>query len=1081
MQINLLAGSLLESGCSNLYLRKRGDDIIAVPLLGAKSPGNHIINENTYEVRGEFCGVSFSCRLLLADEDSSWLWDVQLANTGNEKLELDLLYVQDVGMACAEGNDKNEFYISQYVDHTALKHNKHGHIVCCRQNEHYSDSVPWLALGSISKSNSFSTDGLQFFGPDYRNSGIPQCLSVSELPGLCQQELTVAALQEEPFILEPGQERSLGFFGIFREDHAAPTTSDDIRIIDSRLGELKGLSCKLWSDECGQEPIKSLFSEASLFSSDDLTENEIDSLFGVERRHSEFFKGELLSFFCGEDRHIVLRRKELLTDRPHGHIMKTGTNLTPDEMNMSFSAYMFGVFQSHTAQGNVNFNRFLTLNTNPLNMIRHTGQRIFVRQNGEYYQLSVPSAFEISLNSCRWIYKQGDMLFEVISLAEPDSPEIMLKLQVLKGQEIEWLISNNLTSEHGWAVESDDENQGVRVLKFLPDEDSQLAGMFPDGSFDVQIETPEFVRRTGSDELLFVDGKSRGLSFFVIDLVATKQFVMRTCGRLLPQAELVAEANDPFCIHNCRVESPLAAASSGLNEIMEILPWFTQNAKIHYLAPHGLEQYGGAAWGTRDICQGPLEMLLSLEHYSHARNLLSIVFSNQNTDGNWPQWWMFDGYSSIRNSESHGDVIFWPILALSEYIRASNDYDFLDEKLPFYEDGHTPTERVSVIEHIFRAVACIRSTRFIDGTSLANYSDGDWNDAMQPANQEFKKRLISSWTVGLSYQAFRGFADVCRKTKHIEIADEIEKLCDAIQNDFNRFLIKDGVAAGFGLVGLKDTTDLLLHPSDPITGIHYRLLPMIRGIISGIFTPEQAKLHTAIIEKYLKGPDGARLMDRPIEYNGGLQNYFKRAESCPFFGREIGLMYTHAHLRYAEAMARLGYAEAFIKALWQVVPIGIQEIIPQANMRQSNCYYSSSDAAFANRNEVNKHYEDIASGKITFNGGWRIYSSGPGMFVKFVMSHLLGVRHSYGCTVFDPVLPKEFDGLAAQMEFRGCDVKFVYCVSGNGKGVSRIEINGVDFEFTREANPYRTGGAAIKDSILIAALNKKCNTVKIYT
>ena len=39
----------------------------------------------------------------------------------------------------------------------------------------------------------------------------------------------------------------------------------------------------------------------------------------------------------------------------------------------------------------------------------------------------------------------------------------------------------------------------------------------------------------------------------------------------------------------------------------------------------------------------------------------------------------------------------------------------------------------------------------------------------------------------------------------------------------------------------------------------------------------------------------------------------------------------------------------------------------------------------------------------------------------------------------------------------------------------------IGFEFTRETNPYRTGGAAIKDSILATALNKKCNTIKIYT
>jgi cellobiose phosphorylase len=1101
VQINLIPGSSLEPGCSNLYLRKRGDKFIAVPLLGPKGPGNHVVNENIYEVKGKFGGILFSCRLLLAKKDDSWLWDVQIVNASGKRQEFDLLYVQDVGLACADGNEKNEFYISQYVDYTPLWHREHGHVVCCRQNEHGPDGFPWLALGSISKTNSFSTDGMQFFGPVYKETGVAHCLSVSELPGLCQQELAVVALQEKPFILEPGQSRNLGFFGIFCEDHVTPTASDDLEMIDSRLKQLKKLSDRPWSDKyVYEEPTRSLFSESSLFPSEDLTEDELDSLFGVNRRHSEFFEGELLSFFYSENQHVVLRGKELRVERPHGHIMKTGTSLTPNDINMSFSAYMFGVFQSHVAQGNVNFNRFLTLNTNSLNIPRHTGQRIFVRQNGEYYQLGIPSAFEMSLNGCRWIYKQGDLMFEVLSWAAPDRPEIILKLRVLQGRQPEWLISNQLASEQDWSLEHDSQNNGDKLIKFVPGKKSELARMFPGGFFSVRLENSEVIKQTGGDELLFADGKSRGLHFLLIELTATKEFVMRICGRLVSQtesrgggtnsseAEVYSRDADRAIAawkqmsSNLNMELPSNLKTSGINDIIEILPWFAHNAQIHYLAPYGLEQYGGAAWGTRDICQGPVEMLLALEHYREVRKILSIVFSNQNIDGNWPQWWMFDRYGNIRAAESHGDIVFWPILAVSEYIRSSGDYHFLDEELPFYhEDGPKRAEHASVIDHILRAIENVKNSRFAGGTVLANYSGGDWNDSMQPANQELKKRLISSWTVILSYQAFRSFAEVCRKAGRIKTADELEKLCDAIQGDFNRFLIKDGVVAGFGLVNQKGGIDLLVHPSDSTIGIHYSLLPMTRGIISGIFTPEQAKLHSEIIEQRLKGPDGARLMDNSPEYNGGLQRYFKRAESCPYFGREIGLMYTHAHLRYAEAMARLGHAEAFVKALRQVVPVGIQEIIPQADIRQSNCYYSSSDADFSSRSDASERYDDLIAGKVAVKGGWRVYSSGPGMFVSFIIRYLLGLRRSYGRTIFDPVMPGRFDGLAADMNFCGKDVKFVYRISQKQNGVSRIEINGKQCGFDREDNPYRTGGAAVADSALTQMLDRNLNVIKIYT
>ena len=62
-------------------------------------------------------------------------------------------------------------------------------------------------------------------------------------------------------------------------------------------------------------------------------------------------------------------------------------------------------------------------------------------------------------------------------------------------------------------------------------------------------------------------------------------------------------------------------------------------------------------------------------------------------------------------------------------------------------------------------------------------------------------------------------------------------------------------------------------------------------------------------------------MDRPVAYHGGPERVFRRAESAAFFGREIGLMYVHAHLRYGEAMAVLGEAEALWEALRVVNPV----------------------------------------------------------------------------------------------------------------------------------------------------------------
>jgi cellobiose phosphorylase len=60
-------------------------------------------------------------------------------------------------------------------------------------------------------------------------------------------------------------------------------------------------------------------------------------------------------------------------------------------------------------------------------------------------------------------------------------------------------------------------------------------------------------------------------------------------------------------------------------------------------------------------------------------------------------------------------------------------------------------------------------------------------------------------------------------------------------------------------------------------------------------------------------------------------------------GREVGLMNTHAHLRYAQMQAHVGDARGLLQSLALAHPVQLRERLPQASLRQANCYFSSSD------------------------------------------------------------------------------------------------------------------------------------------
>jgi cellobiose phosphorylase len=310
-------------------------------------------------------------------------------------------------------------------------------------------------------------------------------------------------------------------------------------------------------------------------------------------------------------------------------------------------------------------------------------------------------------------------------------------------------------------------------------------------------------------------------------------------------------------------------------------------------------------------------------------------------------------------------------------------------------------------------------------------------------------------------------------------AAELKEICEKIKTDFNNHLVKDGIVAGYGLVEKDKSISVLLHPSDKTTGIHYSILPMNRGIISQIFSNEQAKNHQNIIDKHLKGPDGARLMDKPLKYQGGIQKIFQRAESSTFFGREIGLMYVHEHIRYAESLAIMGKANDFIKALRQAIPVEYSNIVPCGDVRQSNCYYSSSDVVFKSRYDADERYNEVIKGKLTVRGGWRVYSSGPGIYIGLIISRLLGLRIEYGNVIFDPVLPKSFNGFAAKLNFLGKPVELAYKVENREYGPSSILVNGETIAFNIDENPYREGGVMVPKSILQKHLNKASNKIVI--
>jgi 1,2-beta-oligoglucan phosphorylase len=1071
VHVNLFVGNELEGGPANLWLRLRDDngDVELAPLLGPRSP----LAFGNSGAEGTWRELRLRLSLRLAADAPAWFWHLRVDNLGSAARTIQLLHVQDLGLAPYGAIRTNEYYVSHYIDLCPLQHSERGHVVAARQNQAVDGCHPWALIGSLRRGVSYATDGLQVLGVAAR-AGVTAAGLADGLPGVrLQHEHALAAIEDEALTLAAGAGADLGFFGCVQAHHPDATANTDLSAVDAALA-LPEAQAPVWSDdEHGLvAPARTLFSSAPLLAADDLDAGNLDTLFSASRRHEERDDaGTLLSFFHDRDdnsAHVVLHAKELIVKRPHGHILRSGSALEPDEASLTSTPWMAGVFHSMVTQGHVGINRFLSTVRGWLGQFRSHGLRVFVQIDGRWLLLGVPSAFEMRPAACRWLYKHAGGVIEVVADARDGAHALGLRVRCDPPLPMLASLHVALAGDDGevggsahWLMDE----QGVFVA--VP-AGSGLAERFPEGGFRIAPALGSRFDRVGGDELLFEDGGSRNLPFVCIGCNATTEFGLTIRGELL-----AASTTTAALLQAPRWHTRDASAA----QLAEIVPWYLHNALVHYLAPRGLEQFTGGGWGTRDVCQGPLEMLLALGRPEPVRDLLLRVFAAQNADGDWPQWFMFfERERDIRAGDSHGDIVFWPLLGLARYLLATEDRALLDEALPFHDD-----DAASVWHHALRALAVIAARR-IAGTHLAAYGHGDWNDSLQPVDAASRERLCSAWTVTLHHQVLETLARALRRIGRDADAQTLEDEARHVLADFQRLLVADGVVAGYAQFvpqGQDHERRLLLHPQDTITGVHYSLLPMMHAVINDMLSPAQARDHLRLIEAHLQGPDGARLFDRPLPYRGGPQQLFQRAESSAFFGREIGVMYMHAHLRWAEMLAHMGQAERFFDALCKAHPIMLRERVPTADRRQANCYYSSTDAAFADRYEAHDHYDDIARGKVALDGGWRIYSSGPGIAIGLVVGQFLGIRQEHATLIIDPVMPSRLDGLRATLTVAQHEVELLLHVGRRGHGPVNVELNDCPLQFTRGANPYRTGAAEVPMQALRSVLRDGVNRLVV--
>lgn len=988
VMVNQVDGNALDGSMTNIYLRLiTPNEIKYQPLIGPKSTSQVRYNQNQVIWHGVFETIEYTLKLTLNSD--AWFWTIALA--GKTPCQVDLTYVQDLGLGTPGFVTSNEAYASQYLDHY-VQQTENTITIASRQNQPQDGRFPYLQQGAFAPLAGFETDGFQFFGTTYRDTGRPEGLTDRDLKNQKVQYESGMVVLRTPALDLPDE---MVFYAAFVDDQ--PAGNNQILCSATQLQAQYAESQKNTTPFHELRPTQHAIPLGQPIGGADLTDAEIASRF-PDRRLSESSAGQLLSFFTGQNAHVVLKAKERVQQRQTGNIVMAGQTLEPTTPVLASTQFMPGIFESHTVFGNTNAQILTTHTRDALNFFKASGTRIYLRlDDDQFHLLGMPSAYVMYYNGGDWIYSLPDDTLIISQDALADHQQLSLKLRSEQHRVYDVLVTSQWNAATLGAAPKI--ALSGNLVTVAASADALMAQRNPDCQYQIRYLTDADEPIQIADEhLLFGNSPFEPTNQIVALFGSTTECEIQTglVGTTLA-------ANDPQVTrraHAASIESLLRgitlssdnpAPNPLLAQTNSIIRWFAHDALVHLLSPHGLEQYGGAAWGTRDVAQGPTELFMATQHYAQVRKIITTLYTHQFVeDGNWPQWFMFDEYQDQFADESHGDIIVWPLKMVVDYLAATSDYAILDEMLPYMsrQTKEMTASTATLRSHIEKQLQYIEA-HFLPGTAISAYGDGDWDDTLQPADPAQKREMASTWTEELTIETLRKGEKYFQNTDPLH--ETAQRLTALMAADFDTYFKRFDVLPGFIKIAEDGTVTPIIYPGDTATGINYRLLPLSQGVLSHILEGPAADKAIKLIETHLEFPDGVRLMDRPATYRGGVSTVFKRAEQAANFGREIGLLYVHAHIRYAQAVAGVGDPLKAWELLQMVNPIQLNQRVQNAAPRQSNVYFSSSDADFPDRYTAQEDFSELRTQTVPVKGGWRLYSSGPGIFIGALFNDILGI------------------------------------------------------------------------------------------
>lgn len=463
-----------------------------------------------------------------------------------------------------------------------------------------------------------------------------------------------------------------------------------------------------------------------------------------------------------------------------------------------------------------------------------------------------------------------------------------------------------------------------------------------------------------------------------------------------------------------KVNTPSAEFNSMINIHNPRQCYMTKNWS-RYLSLYQLG-LGARGLGFRDSSQDVMGVIPQIPE--EASELIGKLLSTQKRNGSaMHQFFPMtmeanegDSREEEDRADYYGDDHLWIILAVSEYIKETGDYSFLDKKFPFYDKDKKGKafEEGTVLEHLKRGLDFTWKNRGNHGLPLLGFAD--WNDTVN-----LPKGAESLFIANQFGAALKEMIGICDEPEYRTWYEEMKKIVNSEGWDgqwYLRYYDHKG-----NPLGSDQNEKGKLYTNG-------QSWPVISGFAEG----EKREKALESVYKHLNTSKGIKLSTPGYEnYDpeiGGVTTYRPGA-------KENGGIFLHSNPWVIIAETINGNGNRAFEYYSQINPATKNENIEEYEI-EPYCYA---------QNILGDEHPQFGLGRNSWLSGtasW-MYQAGT--------KYILGIKPELKGLSINPCIPSIWDGFTAERVFRGklykIDVRNPLHIC---KGIKSLTVNGTKIE-----------------------------------